>query len=59
VAWVTLPNDFNPLDFYLYGYMKLRVYHGGEPEARQQLAETIDEAAVGITKELGCMQWQH
>jgi hypothetical protein len=44
---------------YLCGYMKSRVYHGGEPEARQQLAETIDEAAVGIRKELGCTQWQH
>jgi hypothetical protein len=39
--------------------MKSRVDHGGKPEARHQLVEAIDEAAVGIRNKLGCMQWQH
>jgi hypothetical protein len=27
------------------------VYHGGKPEERHQLVETIDEAMIGIRKE--------
>jgi hypothetical protein len=59
VAWETRSNDFNPLGFFLCGYMKLKVYHSGEPVAKQQLAEATDEAAVGIRRELRCLQWQH
>jgi hypothetical protein len=39
--------------------MKSRVYHSGKTEASHQLAEVINEAAVGIRNELGRMQWQH
>jgi hypothetical protein len=39
--------------------MESRVYHGGKPEARDQLIEARDEAAIGIRNELGSMQWQH
>jgi hypothetical protein len=34
------------------------VYHGGKPEVRRGLVETMDEAAVGIGKELGHMKYQ-
>jgi hypothetical protein len=30
--------------------MKLRVYHSGKPEGRQQLVDTTNEASVGIRK---------
>jgi hypothetical protein len=59
LAWPTWSPDLNPLDFFLWGCMKSRVYHGGKPEARHQLVEVINEAAVGIRNELGHMQWQH
>jgi hypothetical protein len=39
--------------------MKLRVYHDGKIEARHQLVQTLDEAAVGVTNEVGCMQWHN
>jgi hypothetical protein len=32
--------------------MKSRVYHGGQPETRHYIAEGMDEAAVGIRKDL-------
>jgi hypothetical protein len=37
--------------------MKQGVYHDGKPEARNQLIETTDEAAIGIRSKLGQMQW--
>jgi hypothetical protein len=55
VAWPARSPDLNPLDFFLWGCMKSRVYHGGKPEARYQL-EAIDEPAVGIRNELGRMR---
>jgi hypothetical protein len=33
--------------------MKSRIYDNGKLEARRQLVEAIDEAAVGIRNELG------
>jgi hypothetical protein len=37
--------------------MGLRVYHDGKPEAGHQLVQTLDEAAIGVKKEMGHMQW--
>jgi hypothetical protein len=51
--------DLNPLDFFLWGCMKSRVYHGGKPEAWDQLTEATDEATTSITNELGSMQWHN
>jgi hypothetical protein len=59
VPWPALSNDLNLLYFFLWDCMKFRVYHGSKPEARHQLVETIDKAAVGIRNELEGMQWQH
>ena len=39
--------------------MQSAVYDGGKPEGRHQLAEAINEAVLGISNELGRMQWQH
>jgi hypothetical protein len=39
--------------------LKLRVYHGDKQQVRHQLLEAIDEAAVGVWNELGCMQWHN
>jgi hypothetical protein len=47
VAWLVQTPNLNPLDFFLWGYMKSRVYHGGKPEARHQIVEAI-ESAVDI-----------
>jgi hypothetical protein len=52
VAWPTWSPSLNPLDFFLWGCMKTRVYDGGKPEARHQLIKAIDEAAFGIRNEL-------
>jgi hypothetical protein len=59
MVWPTQSPNLNPLDLFLWGCMKLRVYHGGKSEPRHQLVEAIDEAVVGILCELGLMQWQH
>jgi hypothetical protein len=59
VALPTRSLDLNPLDLFLWGCMKSRVYHGGKPEARHQTVQAIDEAAVGVQNEMGCTQWQH
>jgi hypothetical protein len=59
VAWLLQSPNLNPLDFFLWGCMKLRVYCSGKPKARHQLVEAIDEATVHIRNELGCTQWQH
>jgi hypothetical protein len=37
--------------------MKLTVYHDGKTEARCQLVQTLDEAAIVVKKEVGHMQW--
>jgi hypothetical protein len=58
VAWPAQSPDLNPLDFFLWGCMKSRVYHGGKPEARHMLVEAIYKATIGNRNELGCMQWQ-
>jgi hypothetical protein len=52
VAWPAHPPNLNPLDFFLWDCMKLRVYHSGKPEARHQLVWVINEAAVGIRNKL-------
>jgi hypothetical protein len=36
---------------------KSRVYDGGKSEGRQRLVEVINEAVLGISNELGRMQW--
>jgi hypothetical protein len=59
VACSTRSPDLNPLNFFLWSCMKSRVYDGGKSEGRHQLVEAIHEAVLGISKELGCMQWQH
>lgn len=59
VAWSAQSPDLNPLDFFLWGCMKSRVYEGGEPEGRHQLVEAINEVAIAIGNELVRMQWQH
>jgi hypothetical protein len=50
--------DLNPLDFFLWGCAKSRVYQGCKPEGHQ-LVEAIDEAALAIGNELVRMLWQH
>jgi hypothetical protein len=56
VAWPAQSPDLNPLDFFLWGCMSLRVHHSGKPEARHQLMEGADEAATIIRNEVGHMQ---
>jgi hypothetical protein len=48
VALSTWSPDLKPLDLFLWGCMKSRVYHGGKPEARHQTVQAIDVAAVGV-----------
>jgi hypothetical protein len=48
VAWPSWSPDINPLYFFLWGFLKLRVYHGDKQQVRHQLLEAIDEAAVGV-----------
>jgi hypothetical protein len=50
VAWPPRSPKLNPLDIFLWGGMKLRMYHGGKLEAKHQLLEAIDEATIGIRK---------
>jgi hypothetical protein len=50
MAWLAPSPDLNRLHFFLWGCMKLKLYHGGKLEAGHQLVEAIDES--------GCMQWQ-
>jgi hypothetical protein len=33
--------------------MKLRLYHRGKPEARHQLVDPTDKAAIGIRNKVG------
>jgi hypothetical protein len=58
VAWHAWSPVLNALDFFLWGCMKSRVYHGGKPEARHQLVLAIHGAAFGVRNELGRMQLQ-
>jgi len=39
--------------------MNSTVYDGGKPEGRHQLVEAINVAVLGISNELGRVQWQH
>jgi hypothetical protein len=39
--------------------MQMRVYHGSKSKARHQFVEAIDETAIYIRNEVGCMEWQH
>jgi hypothetical protein len=41
----------NSLDFFLWGCMRSRVFHGSKPEARQQVVECRVEGAAGTQKE--------
>jgi hypothetical protein len=52
VAWLGWSRNINPLDFFLQGYIKSRVYHDGKPEARHHLGEAIDEAGAGVRNKL-------
>jgi hypothetical protein len=59
VAWPAQSSDLNQLDSFLWGCMKLRMYHGSEPEASHQLVKAIEEATVGIRNLVGWMRWQY
>jgi hypothetical protein len=47
-AWRARSPYLTPLDFFLWGWLKSRVYYDGEPKARYQLVEALDEAAIGV-----------
>jgi hypothetical protein len=50
----TSVSQLNPIHFFLLGCMKLKLYHSGKPETRQQLVEAIDAATLGIGDESPC-----
>jgi len=47
IAWPPRPPDLTPLDFYLWGYMKQKVY-AVVIESREQLLDRIDIATEEI-----------
>jgi hypothetical protein len=51
--------DLNPSYFFALDCMKSTVYQTGKPEARHQLVEATDKAAIRIRNELGRMKWQN
>jgi hypothetical protein len=57
VPWPSQSPDLSPLDFFLRGRMKYRVYLNGKPDAQEQLMQRTNEAAVSIRIELVSMQW--
>jgi hypothetical protein len=56
--WPARSTVLNPLDFFLWGWMKSRMYHSGKPEARHWLVLTTNGAAV-VRNELGLNHWHH
>jgi hypothetical protein len=52
-TWPTV----SPLDFFVWGCMKSRVYLSRKPDTREQLMQRINEAAASIRNELFSMQW--
>jgi hypothetical protein len=59
VAWPARSPDLNPLDVFLLGCVKCRVYPNGRPEARHELVHVVDGDAVGIRNEVGRLQWHN
>jgi hypothetical protein len=49
--------DLSPLDFFVWGCMKSRVYLNEKPDTRQQLMQRINEAVLCIRNELVIKQW--
>jgi hypothetical protein len=47
----------SPLDFFMWGCMKSRVYLNGKPNTREQLMQRINETAVSIRNELVRKHW--
>lgn len=48
VEWPPRSPDLNPLDFFLWGYLKCRVYED-RPETLQELQENIERECANIT----------
>jgi hypothetical protein len=57
VPWPPQSPYLSPLDFFVWGCMKSRVYLNGRPDTREQLMQRTNEAAVSIRNELVSMQW--
>ncbi|KZC04025.1 hypothetical protein WN55_01286 [Dufourea novaeangliae] len=57
VEWPPRSPDLSPLDFFLWGCMKSRVYLNGKPATLQQLVMNINEAAVSIRNDLADIEW--
>lgn len=54
--WPARSPDLNPLDFFLWGYMKTLVYDGNEIDSEEDLRQRIFTAARRIREEPGTFQ---
>jgi hypothetical protein len=50
-AWPAEAPGIKTLDFFLWSFMKYRVYHSNNPETIQYVAECLVEATAGIRNE--------
>lgn len=59
VHWPARSPDLSPLDFFLWGCLKSRVYINGKPDTREELTDRIVEATNSLKNELVAINWQH
>ncbi|KAJ8873091.1 hypothetical protein PR048_026707 [Dryococelus australis] len=59
VSWPERSSDLYPLDFFVWGCLKSRVYDGPRPNTRAWLQQAITDAADQLRADLPRMQLQH
>ena len=58
VHWPARSPDLSPLDFFLWGCLKSRVYCYDKPDTHEELTNWIIEATTSLKNELAGINWQ-